>query len=192
MTDKELIDRITNNDKQAFRTLVDTYSNLVYRTCYGFINQADDAEDVAQEVFIEIFLSLQKFRGEAKISTWLYRIAVNKSLNYIRKNNRKKLFQSIESFFKSNDDSTEFEIESLNATTADSKLENAETGKIVKKAINQLPENQKIAFILSKQHDLSYTEIAEVMKISVSSVESLIFRAKKSLQKKLILYYKDL
>jgi len=192
MTDKELIDRITNNDKQAFRTLVDTYSNLVYRTCYGFINQADDAEDVAQEVFIEIFLSLQKFRGEAKISTWLYRIAVNKSLNYIRKNNRKKLFQNIESFFKSNDDSTEFEIESLNATTADSKLENAETGKIVKKAINQLPENQKIAFILSKQHDLSYTEIAEVMKISVSSVESLIFRAKKSLQKKLILYYKDL
>ena len=190
MNDKELIKQIQKNNQAAFKELVNKYQLLVINTCMGFVHNRADADDLAQEVFIEIFNSIDRFRGEAKISTWLYRISVNKSLNYIRDNKKRSLMKSIENFF-TGEKNTQYEISDSESSEAEYNLLNTEKGKILHNAIESLPKNQRIAFILSKYDDLPYKKIAEVMDISISSVESLLFRAKKSLQKKLINFYKE-
>ncbi|MBE9481281.1 MAG: sigma-70 family RNA polymerase sigma factor [Bacteroidetes bacterium] len=189
MEDKILIDKIINHDHQAFKELVDKYSSLVINTCKSFVHDLDDAQDIAQDVFIEIYQSIHKFREEAKISTWLYRISVNKSLNFIRKRKKNILFKSIEQFFL-NSEKEEIDILASNSQNADAEIDNEERKKILYKAIESLTYNQKIAFTLNKFEDISYKEIAEIMDLSLSSVESLIHRAKINLQKKLINYYK--
>ncbi|MCK4427954.1 MAG: sigma-70 family RNA polymerase sigma factor, partial [candidate division Zixibacteria bacterium] len=84
MNDEELIQKIIDRDHRAFKWLVDRYQDLVINTCYHLIGNRQDAEDVSQEVFFQVYKSAQKFRREAKLSTWLYRIAVNRSLNFVR------------------------------------------------------------------------------------------------------------
>jgi RNA polymerase sigma-70 factor (ECF subfamily) len=188
MTDKELIEEILQHSSQkAFAMLVERYQELVVKTCKGFTNSYADAEDIAQEVFIEVFESLEGFRSEAKLSTWIYRIAVNKSLNFVRKQKRERLFRSIEGFFTAkNNDEEPMQIEDLGRNKPDSNIERSENKRMLKESINKLPENQRIAFILSKYQDLSYKEIAEVMEVSLPSVESLLFRAKTNLQKHIL------
>lgn len=188
MNDKELInDILQHNSQKAFEELVNRYQPMVVKTCLGFVNTHADAEDLAQEVFIEVFESLQGFRSEAKISTWIYRIAVNKSLNQVRKQKRDRIFRSIENFFTTKNDVNEpLQILNRDGESADSNIERSENKGLLKAAINSLPENQRIAFILSKYQELSYKEIAEVMNVSLSSVESLLFRAKANLQNYLL------
>lgn len=188
MTDRELInDILTQNSQRAFEELVNRYQSHVTRICLGFVSSTADAEDLTQEVFIEVYQSLNSFRGDAKLSTWLYRIAVNKSLNLVRKQKRDRFSRSIESFFSAKGDYNEpLEIIDKEDSRADSSIDRRENKAMLKKAISSLPENQRIAFILSKYKDLSYKEIAEVMSITVSSVESLLFRAKANLQKQLL------
>jgi len=189
MTDKELIKAIKNNDQQAFKHFVEKNQQLVVNTCYGFLHNIADAEDVAQDVFIEIFLSINKFREDAKLSTWLYRIAVNKSLNHIRDNKKHKILNSIDNNSDA-DKKFEKELPDENNSQPEKIIEDKERAQILHSSINALPKNQKIAFTLSKYDDLSYKQIAEIMDFSLSSVESLIHRAKKNLQKKLITFYK--
>ncbi|MFW5773820.1 MAG: RNA polymerase sigma factor [Tangfeifania sp.] len=189
MSEAEIIQKLQEGDEQAFRQLVEKYRQLVVNTCFGLVHNLEDAEDIAQDVFIEVFRSVQKFRADSKISTWLYRIAVNRSLNFIRDNKRRKLAQSIEEVFSpKKGKSGSFSSEKVSA--ADTEMENSERAAILHKAIDSLPKNQRVAFTLSKYEDLSYKEIATVMETSVSSVESLIHRAKKNLQKKLYACYK--
>lgn len=189
MSEAEIIQKLQEGDEQAFRRLVEKYRQLVVNTCFGLVHNPEDAEDIAQDVFIEVFRSVHKFRADSKISTWLYRIAVNRSLNFIRDNKRRKLAQSIEEVFSpKKGKSGSFSSEKVSA--ADTEMENSERAAILHKAIDSLPKNQRVAFTLSKYEDLSYKEIATVMETSVSSVESLIHRAKKNLQKKLYVCYK--
>ena len=190
MNDSELVSRIISNDEQAFRLLVERYQTLVINTCFGFIHDQEDAQDIAQDVFIEVLHSVNKFRNEAKISTWLYRIAVNKSLNYIRSRNKFRWFRKTGEIYSNNDPVDPQITEVTDNDTPVSIIENKERSETLHAAVNALPENQKIAFVLNKFEELSYKEIADVMNISLSAVESLIFRARKSLQKKLINYYK--
>jgi len=183
-----LVDGIINNKADAFQNLVEKYQTMVINTCYGFLHNHQDAQDVAQEVFIEVYRSIDKFRKESKLSTWLYRISTNKSLNYIRDNKKRSWFQSLDSLFESDKvtNNTRYSNESPQDV-----LENVEKSEIIKKAIDGLAKNQRIAFILYKYENLSYKEIALIMKTSLSSVESLLFRAKKNLQKQLVNYYKQ-
>jgi RNA polymerase sigma-70 factor (ECF subfamily) len=188
MTDIEIVDKIKKGDKNAFKALVENHQELVLNTCRGFLHNEDDALDVAQEVFIEAYRSIKKFRGESRIRTWLYRIAVNKSLNHIRYNKKHKLPNNIEVMYKGigkNIDNVS------NPELPDAELERSERSVVLYKAIDELPKKQKTAFVLSKFENLSYKEISEVMNKSVSSVESLLFRAKKNLQEKLVNFYKD-
>ena len=180
--DSVIIDQLKNRDEKAFRQLVEEYQQMVFRTCMGIVHNADD---VTQEVFIEAFNSIDKFRADSKISTWLYRIAMNKSLNFIRDHKRSKFFQSIG--LKSTPDIPD---EDHNFDQPFEALQQQQRKKIMDAAIDSLPENQRSAFVLHKVDDLSYKEISEIMAISLSSVESLIFRAKQNLQKKLIHCYK--
>jgi RNA polymerase sigma-70 factor (ECF subfamily) len=181
--DKIQVEKIIKGDRQAFREILDKYHPMVINTCNGFLHNRQDAEDIAQEVFIEIHNSIKTFRHEAKLSTWIYRIAVNKSLNQVRKNKRWRWIQSIEDVFSQ----VEAHRSSVrNDYTADGDFESQQQKAILQSALNDLPENQKIAFTLNKYEELSYKEISEIMSVSLSSVESLIHRAKINLQKKLL------
>ncbi len=189
MTENEIIQKLQQGNEQAFKQLVENYQKLVVNTCFGMVHNIEDAEDIAQEVFIEVFRSIQNFRADSKISTWLYRIAVNRSLNFIRDNKRKKWFHSIEDVVKGKTPQLS-QIHHRNSETPDNEMENSQRARILHEAIDSLPENQKTAFTLNKYEDLSYKEISEIMNLSVSSVESLIHRAKIKLQKKLYACYK--
>ncbi len=186
MNEAEIIQKLQQDNEQAFRQLVENYQKRVVNTCYGLVQNTEDAEDIAQDVFVEVYRSIQNFRADAKLSTWLYRIAVNRSLNHIRDNKKRKWFQSFEDAVK------EKKAGLLHYATEnpDTELENLQRANILHEAISSLPENQKTAFTLNKYEELSYKEIAEIMDVSVASVESLIHRAKTGLQKKLYTCYK--
>jgi len=188
MNETEIIEKLQQGNEQAFKELVGNYQKLVVNTCFGMVHDNHDAEDIAQEVFIEVFRSIHKFRADAKLSTWLYRIAVNRSLNFIRDNKKRKWFQS----FEDSVEAKNRELQNITATNSDQpgfQLENKQRAILLHEAIDSLPQNQKVAFTLSKYEELSYQEISDVMDLSVSSIESLLHRAKKNLQKKLYKCY---
>ena len=181
MTENELIDCILDHNNNCFKILVDKYQSLILNTCFGFLKYKSDAEDVTQEVFIEIYHSIYKFNRKSSLSTWIYRISVNKSLDYIRNNKKRNIFISIEKFiFNISDDS----IDTISNNIQDEKE------AILHITINRLSKNQKIAFTLHKFRNLSYKEIAEIMELSLSAVEGLIHRANKNVRKELLNYYK--
>lgn len=186
LNDDELIVQLTEGDPEAFRELVENHQDVVINTCFGFVHNKEDAEDIAQEVFIEIHQSIAGFRKDAKLSTWIYRIAVNKSLDHIRKKKRKKRFAKLV-FLDSSDDNEVFEVPGLDDPQKE--LEDSERRRILNYTINQLPKKQKIALTLSKFEKLSNREIASVLDTSVSAVESLIHRAKTNLRNKLQYYF---
>ena len=189
MDELTIIEKLRNGQEEAFRELVDKYQKMVVTTCLGMVHHLEDAEDIAQEVFIEIFRSIHSFRADSRLSTWIYRIAVNKSLNYIRNNKRKKWIHSQETGFASANNSSEPAV-TEGYWQPGFELENSQRAALLHEAIHALPENQKTAFVLNKYDDLSYQEISDVMELSISSIESLIHRAKKNLQKKLYQCYK--
>jgi len=189
MTDRELVQGIVESDQAAFKELVEKHQLFVMRTCYALVHDREDAQDLAQEVFIEVLKSAAAFRGTAKLSSWIYRIAVNKSLNHLKKCKRKNTF----SLFSFQDSGGKMQGEQTIAqntyTDSDAGMEEKELKQALHIAIDSLPVKQKIAFTLHNYEDLPYKEIAEVMNVSLSSVESLIHRAKLNLQKRLSYYY---
>ena len=189
MTDQKLTDGILTGNQKYFKELVDIYQTQVLNTCNSFLHNKNDAEDITQEVFIEVFLSVHKFKREAKLSTWLYRISVNKSLNFIRDNKKRSFVKSIENIF-SGEQKTELQIPDNSNQYSDIADIQDERTELLHKSINALSKNQKIAFTLSKFENLSYIQISEVMNLSLSSVEGLIHRAKKNVQKKILNFYK--
>jgi RNA polymerase sigma factor (sigma-70 family) len=148
----------------------------------GFLQQPQEAEDIAQDVFVRIYQSIKDFRHESGLGTWIYRIAVTKSLDQLRKNKRRRMYGSIFPFFGKEEEQPDFLHPGI-------KAEQKENSIVLFRAMNKLPENQKAAFILQKLEGLSQEEIASVMKTTVSSVESLIQRAKQNLRKYLKEYY---
>ena len=187
--ESELIKQLVSGNDKAFKVLFDSYKSMVYNTASGFLTNESDAEDITQEVFLQIYRSIAHFKEESKLSTWIYRITITKCLDLLRKRKTKKRFAFITDIF---DKETNKEKELfVNYEHPGILEENKELSKILFKQIDKLPENQRIAFVLNKIEQLSYKEISEVMQTSVSSVESLIFRAKSNLKKRLEKYYKE-
>jgi len=170
-----------------FESIVKQNEEKVRNICFRYVNNVDDADDIAQEVFIQVFESLSHFREEAQISTWVYRIAVNKSLDFIRSKNRKKRFAQLTSIFKSGEEEQIIEIPSNE--TPDKDLDYKERKEVLDFALNKLPENQKTAIVLSKYEGFSNGEIAKIMDLSLSAIEGLIHRAKQNLHKELYNYF---
>jgi RNA polymerase sigma factor (sigma-70 family) len=167
----------------AFEPIYEQYKNRVYNTVLSYVQQAQDAEEVTQDVFMEVFRSVEQFRGEADVGTWIYRIAVNKSLDFLRHKNRQKRFAFFTNLFRP-------ETEELVHDPPDFEhpgvlLEKKEAAATLFKALDTLPESQKTAFILTQVEDLTYAETANVMTVTVASVEALLHRAKQNLRKKL-------
>ena len=153
---------------------------MVYNTSLNIVQSVEDAEDVAQEVFVQVYESINQFKGDSKFSTWLYRIAVTKSLDHLRKKKRKKRFAFLQSLFGVNEEEVRHTPDFNHPGVG---LENKEKAAVLFQAIDKLPDNQKTAFTLHKLEGLSYQEVAEVMETTVSSVESLMHRAKGNLKK---------
>lgn len=170
-----------------FSDLVAEHQEMVLNTCYRFVLNREDAQDLAQEVFIEVHRSLDRFREESKLSTWIYRIAVTKSLDHLRKLKRKKRFSSIKRIIGVDDPADSIPApERENPADA---LADKERVAVLQVALDSLPDSQKAAFLLSKQDGYSNQEIADILQTTIPAVESLVHRAKKSLQSKLEKHY---
>ncbi len=181
ITESQLIAGLLAGNGQAIKLLIDTYKNRVFNTILGMVQNTEDAEELAQDVFIKALQNVEKFKGQSQISTWLYRIAINTSLDHIKKRSRKKRFAFMISLSDGTDENPapnppDFVHPGL-------QLENKELAQTLFKAINQLAEKQKTALVLNKIEGLSYEQTAQVMETTVASVESLLFRAKQNLKK---------
>jgi len=184
--DDQLIRGLLKNDPTAFECLIDRYQDNVYNTCLGILKQPVDAEDITQEVFVEVFKSINTFRNDAKLSTWIYRIALNKSLEMTRKSKRLKRKNEVISIEKNY--GSGLSIPSFDHPCVE--MEMKESASILMNSVDRLPDAQRIAFVLKKIEGLSQKQIAEIMKVSESSVESLLARAKKNLKKRLNKLYR--
>ncbi|NTU68687.1 MAG: RNA polymerase sigma factor [Chlorobiaceae bacterium] len=173
-----------------FSGLVAEHQDMVVNTCYRFVFNREDAEDLAQEVFIEVHRSLDRFREESKLSTWIYRIAVTKSLDHLRRLKRKKRFSSLKRLIGADDDPAASIAAPERDNPADA-LADKERVAVLREALESLPDSQKAAFLLSKQDGYGNQEIADILQTSVPAVESLIHRAKKNLQSRLQRYYES-
>lgn len=166
-------------DAHAFKELVEGYGQHIYNTCLGFLQDQVLAEDMTQEVFITIFRTIEQFNERSALSTWIYRIAVNKCIDYQRAQNRHKRLGNIISLHQTQD--TEFD--PSNFMHPGVLLEHKEEAQILFQALQKLPEQQKIAFTLKYVEQLSQKEIAEILEITSKAVESLLQRAKMNLRK---------
>jgi RNA polymerase sigma factor (sigma-70 family) len=186
LNEQMLITALQQGAQQAFNQLVEAYQHMVYNVALGIIQQQQEAEDIAQEVFIQVHQSIKDFKGEAKLSTWLYRITITKSLDWQRRKTRKKRFGIMQNLFGLNNEVMYETPEFYHPGVA---MENKEQAAVLFKAISILPDNQKIAFTLNKVEGLSYQDVADVMNVTVASVEAYLHRAKENLRKQLTTYY---
>lgn len=175
LDDDDLIRKISEKDLTAFQKLVEHHKAFVYNTSYNLIGNHQQAEETAQDVFLQVYKSASAFRHQSKVSTWLYRITVNRSLNVIRRNRRSRWIKSL----------TAEEIEDSRCLEPDKLLEKKEMKDLLKAAVDSLPKKQRTVFILNKYENLSPREIADILGVSSNSVEVRVHRAKINLQKKL-------
>ena len=178
--DKILIDKIAGGDDTAFEEFVICHQGRIINLIYKYTRSREDAEELAQDVFVSVWEAAGSFRGRSSVSTWLYRIAVNASINHVRK--RRIRAESLDKPVNLQGGRVYRQVAGPVSMQPDSMLEQKTDKIIIEKAMEKLAPNQKMAFMLSKYENHSYAEIAEIMKLSVSSVESLLFRAKQNLK----------
>jgi RNA polymerase sigma factor (sigma-70 family) len=148
-----------------------------------YVQNYEDAEEITQDVFVSIHQSLQSFREQSQLKTWIYRITINRSLDFVKAKQRKKRFGFLTSLFYN--DSNDIKHDAPHFNHPGIQLEHKEALQNLFMQINELPDNQKTALILSKIEQKTQVEIAEVMNLSTKAVESLVQRAKTNLSKKL-------
>ena len=182
--ENSLIERSKQGEYSAFRQLVEQYQSRIYAVCYGVVRNREDALDVMQEVFIKIYHSIKKFHGESGLYSWIYRIAVNASLDFLRKQKRKR------KFFETAYQERDVQIKGANTETPGDIVITLELKEVVHQAINKLPEKHKAIIILREIEGLSYQEIAKIMKCSEGTVMSRLFYARKKLTSLLKNYIK--
>ena len=182
MNNPELVLLLQRGDESAFKQLVDEYQDMVYNTALGIVQNADDADDITQEVFIQVFRSVSSFKGDSKLSTWLYRITLSKALDHEKRKKRKKRFGFVQSLFG---DDTEVNSKESQFEHPGVRLENKEKAGQLFEALKLLPEKQRIAFTLHKLEGQRNDQVAEIMNTTVYAVEALMSRAKTNLRKEL-------
>jgi len=180
LTDAELVARLQAGEAAAFRALVERYQGPVYRTALSLLRSPEEAEDVAQEVFVEVYQTIGRFRGEAALSTWLYRLATSQALKQRRKARAKKRFAFLTSLLGANQKVLHERPDDQHPLAL---LEGRQQQQQLLDAIARLPDSQQVAFTLRHEQELSYEEIAAVLNVSRPAVESLLFRARQSLRK---------
>ncbi|OUJ70276.1 RNA polymerase sigma factor [Hymenobacter crusticola] len=179
-SDAELVAQLQAGEVAAFRLLVERYQGPVYRTALSLLRSPEEAEDVAQEVFVEVYQTIARFRGEAALRTWLYRLATSRALKQRRKARAKKRFAFLTTLLGANHEVLHERPDHRHPLAL---LEDQQGQQQLVEAIARLPDSQQVAFTLRHEQELSYEEIAAVLDTSRSAVESLLFRARQSLRK---------
>jgi len=186
LNDKKKLSNINNNQEITFEEVYSDCSTKILNLAYRFTSDGEQARDLTQDIFIKVFQNLKNFKGESSAFTWVYRIAVNHILNYLKKEKRRKFIQLIDKNVK---EAITEEAGSrtliTNNPSSSQILEDEERSRIVKSIIDELPPKYRVPFILYKYEGMSYKEIAESLEISLSSVETRIYRARKQLIAKL-------
>ncbi|WP_223847421.1 RNA polymerase sigma factor [Hymenobacter montanus] len=178
--DAELVAQLQGGSAVAFRALVERYQGRVYRTALSLLRSPEEAEDVTQEVFLEVYQTIGRFRGEASLSTWLYRLATSRALKIQRKARTKKRFAVLTSLFGTGNEVLHDPPNHRHPLTL---LEGQEQMQELLDAIARLPATQQVAFTLRHEQELSHEEIAAVLQATIPAVESLLFRARQSLRR---------
>lgn len=172
-TDEELLRFIAETDDASyFEILYDRYAPFIYNKCFWFVKDEEEAKDLTQEIFIKIYLNLPKFKGDSKLSTWIYAITVHTSIKFVNKNKNKAILLSEENFhkhFTENIDSTEIS----DAELLDFNYERLE------EIMNVLPVEDKMLLLMKYQDNLSIRKIVEILNIKESAVKMRLLRAKK-------------
>jgi RNA polymerase sigma-70 factor (ECF subfamily) len=187
--DHELMRRICSGEAAAFKQLVEKYQWMVMKTIYRYIGNHHEVEDLAQEIFFNVYRAAKRYIPQAKFSTWLYRVVANHCLNYRRTLKRSVLLTSVDNS-SSGSESPSLQLSQPQDQQPEKLLAQQELHAALRKVISELPDKQRMALILYRFEDLSYKEIAKVLGCSLSAVESLLFRAMTSLKKKLTPYNK--
>lgn len=185
-SEAELINSLQRGEQQAFKTVIGLYQDMVYNTVLSIVQNMEDAEDLTQDVFVQVHQSVGSFKRDARFSTWLYRIAISRALDHEKRRKRKKRFGFVQKFF-GDDGELQFDAGEFNHPGV--QLENKEKAAELFKALRQIPDNQRIAFTLSKIEGINSHEIAAILNTSFYAVESLLARAKTNLKKSLRNYY---
>jgi RNA polymerase sigma-70 factor (ECF subfamily) len=185
---EDLMARIAEGDEDAFEILINRHQASILNLVYRFIGDRTQAKDLAQEVFIRVWQAAGSYQPKAKFTTWIYRITANLCFNELKSARRRRWF----SFNRSDEDGEHTIEEALPDSTpsAEDLLLSKERSRQISDALQSLPPNQRMALVLKRYDDLSYQEIAQILGCSVSAVESLLVRAKRSLQEKLKDYEK--
>ena len=167
--DREAIEACRQGEREAFDRLVERYQRDVYRLCYRYGNNHQDANDMAQEAFLKAYRALSRFRGDSAFSTWLYRIAVNTCLNFraARRAPQEELSEHLAD----------------GGTGVAERMQEDERSAQVRKAVARLPEKQRATLILKIYHDLTHEEVARVLGASVGTVKANLFHALGNLRK---------
>jgi len=180
--DAALVAQLQQGSEAAFRTLVARFQDRVYSTAFSLLRSPEEAEDVAQEVFVEVYQTVGRFRGEAALSTWLYRLATSRALQHQRRLSARKRFAFFTSLLGF---ATSRLPEPPDHAHPQALLEGAQQLHQLQQHISRLPPQQQVAFTLRHEQELSYEEIAAVLGTTVAAVESLLFRARQTLRRHL-------
>ena len=178
--DIKLMLEFIEGDISAFEQIMNKYKEIVINIAYRFIQNRSTAEDIAQDVFLKIYNSAKSYKPKARLSTWIYKITANICLNELR--SQKKYLKNIS--MDEIDETRDFI-----QTNPFENLEKKELKHLVKEAIDSLPDRQRMVIILKKYEDLSYQDISEILGCSLSSVDSLLQRAKQNLKNKLAPFF---
>jgi RNA polymerase sigma-70 factor (ECF subfamily) len=182
--DAALMLRVKQGDTSAFAQLVDKYKQPVMNVAYRMLHDATEAEDLAQNVFVQVYKSADRYRVSSKFSTWLFTIARNLCLNEIRRRSRHPA-SSLDAPHPEQDDQPLHQVEDMKTSAPPEHLLHGELERKIGEALAALPENQRLAIVLCRQDELSYEEIAKVLDCSVAATKSLIHRGRETLKQRL-------
>ena len=185
--DFELLAKFKKGDQHAFELLVRKYKTTVFNTIYSIMGNAQEADDIAQEVFLKVYTKADSFKGESSFSTWLYRITVNRCVDELRRRKNKIISYEIE--FNQEEKLKLKDVLASRENDITEKLRRKELQDIIQKAMNSLPEKYRIILTLKEIEGLSYKEISQIMKISLAKVKIWLFRARQKLKGKLAFLY---
>jgi len=182
--DTALMLRVKQGDSAAFADLVNKYKQPVMNVVYRMLRDATEAEDLAQNVFVQVYKSAHRYRVSAKFSTWLFTIVRNLCLNEIRRRSRHPA-SSMDEPHPEQEDQPWQQFEDKKTFSPPESLIHSELERKIEEALADLPENQRTAILLCRQEELSYEEIADVLGCSLSATKSLIHRGRETLKQKL-------
>lgn len=182
--DAALMLRVKQGDTSAFAELVDKYKRPVINLVYRILRDESEAEDLAQNVFVQVYKSAHRYRAASKFSTWLFTIARNLCFNELRRRNRHPA-TSLDASYSEHEEEPAHQFEDKGVASPPEALMHDELAEKIEQALADLPENQRTALLLCRQEDLSYEDIARVMGCTLSATKSLIHRGREVLKQKL-------